>query len=341
AWCGRSPFANRRSMQDPDKFSLEMNVKFDSDELYYLLKIAAVGALGVISLHSAYQFYVHLQERHEKGRSRWRELAAALGLIAPLVPSALSSAPLTLTLESKHPLNHNVSRFRFQLPRPDQALGLRPGQHVSLAATVGGKRVVRMYSPVSGNELRGFVDVVIKRYEGEHALSKHIHGMEEGDKVECDGPRGHIIHEGRGSFLIGRSKKRERRSFYYLTAIAGGSGLTPLLQIIKSSLEDFSDCCSLHLVFANSTEKDVFMKEELDALAETHSSRFRITHTVSKAGDGWAGSVGRPDSADVLKLIPKASDDHVVMICGPNPMVKSVVTSLKNIGHQEKNVLVF
>lgn len=40
-----------------------------------------------------------------------------------------------------------------------------------------------MYSPVSGNEARGYVDVVIKRYEGDHALSKHIHSMREGEKV--------------------------------------------------------------------------------------------------------------------------------------------------------------
>ncbi|GMR37202.1 hypothetical protein PMAYCL1PPCAC_07397 [Pristionchus mayeri] len=318
-------------------FYVEMDI--ETDELVYWLKVATVGVIGVVTIQTAYKLYANL--RHEKGRSRWKEFLAAIGFIPPLIPTALSSGPLSIPLDSKHPLNHNVARFRFLLPQPDQVLGLRPGQHISIAATVGGKRVVRMYSPVSGNEARGYFDLIIKRYEGEHALSKHIHAMKEGDKLECDGPRGHIVYKGRGTFVIGRSKKREKRTFHHLTAIAGGSGITPLLQILKSSLEDYSDCCSLHLVFANSSDKDVFLREELDALAETHSTRFRLTYTVSKAGDGWRGCVGRPDSSVVFKLIPRPSDDHVVMICGPNPMVKSVVNGLKEMGHQERNVLVF
>lgn len=326
-------------MQDPNKFTIEMSVRFDSDELFYLLKLATVGAISAVTLHTVYRLVMNM--RHEKGRSRWKEFLAAVGFIPPLTPTALSSAPLSLVLDSKHPLNHNVTRFRFQLPQADQVLGLRPGQHVALSATVGGKRVVRMYSPVSGNETRGYVDVIIKRYEGEHALSKHIHAMKEGDKLEWDGPRGHIVYKGRGTFLIGRSKKREKRSFYHLTAIAGGTGITPLLQIVKSSLEDYSDCSSIHLIFANSTEKDVFLKEELDSLAEQHAARFRLTYTVSKPGDNWRAVVGRPDSAEVLKVLPPPSDDHVVMLCGPNGMVKGVVNTLKTIGHQEKNLLVF
>ncbi|KAF8360875.1 hypothetical protein PRIPAC_87798 [Pristionchus pacificus] len=326
-------------MQDQGKFSIGMSVQFNSDELFYYLKLAAVGTIGAMTLHTAYKFYLNL--RHEKGRSRWKEFLAAIGFIPPLIPTALSSGPLSLSLDSKHPLNHNVTRFRFLLPESDQVIGLRPGQHVAIAATVGGKRVVRMYSPVSGNEARGYVDVVIKRYEGDHALSKHIHSMREGEKLEWDGPRGHIVYKGRGAFLIGRSKKRDKRSFSHMTAIAGGTGITPLLQILKSSLEDYSDCSNLHLIFANSTEKDVFLKEELDMLAETHSNRFRLTYTVSQPGDGWRACVGRPDSAEVLKLIAPPSDNHVVMLCGPNPMVKAVVTALKGIGHQERNVLVF
>ncbi|GMS84913.1 hypothetical protein PENTCL1PPCAC_30345, partial [Pristionchus entomophagus] len=329
------------AMQDSSKYYLGMFVQFDEDELYRCLKLAAVGAIGAVTIHTAYKFYLYQRDRDDRANLRWRDFFAFIGLIPPLIRTALSSAPLSLPLDSKHPLNHNVTRFRFTLPQPDQVMGLRPGQHVALAATVGGKRVVRMYSPVSGNEARGYVDVIIKRYEGDHALSKHIHAMKEGDKIECDGPRGHIVYKGRGTFLIGRSKKREKRSFHYLTAIAGGSGITPLLQILKSSLEDFSDCCSLHLVFANSMEKDVFLKDDLDLLAEAHPTRFRLTCTVSKAGDGWRHCVGRPDSAEVLKLIPRASEDHVVMICGPNPMVKAVVNGLKGMGHDEKNVLVF
>ncbi|GMR62283.1 hypothetical protein PMAYCL1PPCAC_32478, partial [Pristionchus mayeri] len=311
----------------------------ETDELLYWLKLVTVGVIGSLTIHAGYKFYRNL--RQENGRSRWQEFHAAIGLIPPLIPTALSSGATSITLDSKQPLNHNVARFRFLLPHPEQVLGLRPGQHISIAATVGGKRVVRMYSPVSGNEARGYFDVIIKRYEGEHALSKHIHAMNEGDKLECDGPRGHIIYRGRGTFVIGRSKNRERRTFHSLTAIAGGSGITPLLPILKSSLEAYSDSCSIHLIFANSTEKDLFITEELDALAETHPTRFRLTYTVSKAGDDWRGCVGRADSSEMLKLILRPSEDHVVMICGPNPMVKSVVNALKEMGHQERNVLVF
>lgn len=82
-------------MQDQGKFSIGMSVQFNSDELFYYLKLAAVGkrskiimnqidlwslgTIGAMTLHTAYKFYLNL--RHEKGRSRWKEFLAAIGFI--------------------------------------------------------------------------------------------------------------------------------------------------------------------------------------------------------------------------------------------------------------------
>lgn len=68
----------------------------------------------------------------------------------------------TLKLAEKEQVSHDTRRFRFQLPSPDDALGLPTGQHVYLSAQVDGKLVLRPYTPVSSDDDLGYVDLVVK-----------------------------------------------------------------------------------------------------------------------------------------------------------------------------------
>ncbi|SAM00381.1 hypothetical protein [Absidia glauca] len=92
-------------------------------------------------------------------------------------------------LVEKIKINHNTSLYRFALPKPTDVLGLPIGQHISVITTIDGEDVVRNYTPTTGNETKGYFDLVIKTYP-EGNVSKYMAGLEPGDSISVQGPKG-------------------------------------------------------------------------------------------------------------------------------------------------------
>ncbi|NXY41186.1 NB5R2 reductase, partial [Ceuthmochares aereus] len=67
-------------------------------------------------------------------------------------------AKYALRLVEKEEISHDTKKFRFELPSPDHILGLPVGQHVYLSAKIDGNLVIRAYTPVSSDEIKGYVD---------------------------------------------------------------------------------------------------------------------------------------------------------------------------------------
>lgn len=67
---------------------------------------------------------------------------------------------------------------------------------------------------------------------------------------------------------------------------AGGSGITPMLQLIKHVLKDPSDKTQLELLFANKSEEDIMLREQIEALAAKHPDQLKVWYTVDKAPAG-------------------------------------------------------
>lgn len=133
------------------------------------------------------------------------------------------------------------SRYRFGLNDED-SLGLGVCQHVSLAAMINGKRVMRTYTPISLNHERGYFELVIKKYPN-GLLTTFLDNLAIGEMIMARGPRGEFVYR--------------RGLTPHLVMIAGGSGITPMYQAIKSSLLDASDTTTLRLIYANEEEDDI------------------------------------------------------------------------------------
>lgn len=125
--------------------------------------------------------------------------------------------------------------------------------HVLMSSKVNGKLVMRAYTPISGDELKGHVDVLIKVYfkdknypEG-GLLTQHLDTLALGDSVDFKGPLGEIEYKGRGLFML-HGKERKVKE---VAMVAGGSGITPMYQVIKAALADPQDPTRFHLVFGN------------------------------------------------------------------------------------------
>ena len=119
-------------------------------------------------------------------------------------------------------------------------------------------------------------------------MSQYLDSMVTGDKLTVAGPYGLVEYKGKGVFSIKRKERKVRR----VGMIAGGTGITPFLQIIKTALLDPDDNTSLSLLFANQTEEDIFLREELEALRDAHPEQFKIWYTVDRPTQGWTFPAG-------------------------------------------------
>ncbi|KAG8850282.1 hypothetical protein FRC20_002092 [Serendipita sp. 405] len=271
-----------------------------------------------------------------------------------------------VTLLSVSEISPDSKIFRFALDKTDRALGLPVGQHVFVRLTrKNGETVQRAYTPVSLQDAQGSIDFLVKIYfpSSEYPqggkMTMGFHELTVGDTVQIKGPIGSFIWEGNG-IASWRGVKKTARN---LGLICAGSGITPILQVLRAVLNDKEDReTKLWLLDSNRTEQDILCREELDALYVHHGQsrhlqnpphrngratdnyRFLIHHTLSKPKDAetWSFSVGRIND-EMLRahLPPPDTPDALVLICGPDRLIKDTVQpGLQRIGWDTSKTLV-
>jgi len=235
------------------------------------------------------------------------------------------SFPLVL----KKQVTHNTYMFRFGLPHQDMRLGLPVGKHISLSFTdKEEKQVIRPYTPVSSDAERGHFDLVIKIYD-QGKMSQHLLKLPEGKTIDVRGPLGQIEYLGNGRFDVKRKYAANPQTYVQkeqkiqnVGMIAGGTGLTPMLQIIRDILKNSpTDSTRISFIFANVTEADIILREELDGLAKRFPKQFAVYYTLDKPGDNWTGGRGFVSAEMIKQNLPPPADDSLILVCGPPPML--------------------
>lgn len=259
-------------------------------------------------------------------------------------------------------VNHDARIYRFELEYPEQPFGLPTGQHVyarlrrktgaaDQEATGGivvqGELVQRAYTPISPESALGHVDLLIKVYHRTADFpdgGKMTLGFEElewGDTIEFKGPLGTFQWLG-NSTASWRSNKLPARN---VGLIAGGSGITPIYQVLRAISNDTSDReTRIWLVNANKTETDILLRHELEAFAHRLGvDRFRSHYILSKPPAEWLQGKGRINLKVMQEHMPPPNEDSLILICGPDPMIEhSVKPTLKELGWDiEKQLVVF
>ncbi|ORX40877.1 putative NADH-cytochrome b5 reductase [Kockovaella imperatae] len=265
-----------------------------------------------------------------------KELGAAivlLSMVVVLVTRSLSAPRQVLdpvewksfTLEGKDKLSHNTARYRFALPRPTDSLGLPVGQHISVMAEIDGKQITRSYTPVTLDEDKGHFDLVVKTYEKGN-ISRYLSLLTIGQQVKIKGPKGKF--------------KYDRHVAPHLVMIAGGTGLTPMYQILKTALKDPQDRTKISLIYANVEEDDILLREDLEKLRDESKGRFELMYVLNNPPQGWTGGVGFVTKEMIEKCMPEGGVGspehgvgHKVLMCGPPPMMNAMKAHLKEIGY--------
>ncbi|PHH58830.1 hypothetical protein CDD81_4351 [Ophiocordyceps australis] len=253
---------------------------------------------------------------------------------------------VTAVLHQKLDMSADARMFRFQLHRQDQVLGLPVGQHilVRLKDTATCKPVIRAYTPTSQGQDKGFLDLVVKIYR---ATPKHPGGtmtlaldaLAPGQTVDFKGPMGRFEYLGKGCCSVS-GKQRSLRRVYMVCA---GSGITPMLQVLRAIAQDPHDATQCLVVNGNRVEGDILCRQQLDDFIDAAKQRCRLLHTLSQPSPSWTGRRGRIDRAILEAEIGRCSQagHDMVLVCGPQAMEKEVHRACASLGWADDDVLFF
>ena len=277
----------------------------------------------------------------------------AVGVVSLLIVVILTMKPAKkflpvnefqpLALVRKEILSHDTVRFTFGLPSPDHELGLPIGQHLSLKFTnAEGKPVQRSYTPTSLEHTKGEVSLVIKVYRPSPPkfpnggqMSQHLDSLKIGDTILVKGPKGHMEWKGEGSYQnkpLG--KPLQSRYCKQITMIAGGTGITPMLQILHSIFANPSTVMRVKLIYANQSENDILVREELEALAKEYPTQFSLWYTVDKAvTPSWQYDTGFINKDMIEKHGLFSSGPTEFFMCGPVRLLSPEFRSSSIVSH--------
>lgn len=207
----------------------------------------------------------------------------------------------------------------FQNPDPATFTYL-PGQYLTIKVEVNGESLRRAFSlsssPVSDDRL----SVTIKRVKDGRASNYLRDHLKEGDILEAMPPMGH--------FTV--TPDAEAANHYIL--IGGGSGITPLMSILKTVLHA-EPSSKVSLWLCNRNRASIIFREELAALSKTHPERLHVYHTLTQPEDDWKGAAGRLEVDRVYNLVSELfmTDElrKQYYICGPNGLMDSAQKALE------------
>ncbi len=209
----------------------------------------------------------------------------------------------------------------FAVP-PDLAAAYRfnPGQHITLRRLVDGEELRRSYSICTtpdDRELR----IAVKKVEGGLFSTLCNETIKTGDAIDVMTPQ--------GRFGVALDPKAER---HYL-AIAAGSGITPVMSIIRAVLTH-EPKSRVTLIYGNRTTQSIIFREQLEELKDRFLSRFTVHHILSREAQEIRLLDGRIDGekvAALLRTLPKGAIDQA-FLCGPGGLIEQGRAALEQYG---------
>lgn len=202
------------------------------------------------------------------------------------------------------------------------------GQYLTLKATVSGEEVRRAYSLCSAPELDRLLTVAVKEVRG-GKMSGHLNrNLKAGDCLEVMAPE--------GRFYLKADASLKRR--YIL--IAGGSGITPMMSILRTVLNSEPNS-SILLLYANRNKESIIFEAKLQALLEKHPGRIEVKHFLDSGASGiyQAGPLNPEIIKESVATESWGPQSHA-FICGPGPMMEAAKQALLQAGLSENQIYI-
>lgn len=214
----------------------------------------------------------------------------------------------------------NVKAFRVEVPH-GASIEFLPGQFFMVSFADDPEiKVSRAYSIASSPLDKGHLEIALDKVG---PFTTKLFAMKEGGLLKFKGPY--------GKFCFNEEIKNN------LVLIAGGTGITPLMGIIRycngKKLNN-----KIKLIYSVRTPSDVIYKNELEHIKKSNGNfDYVVAITRAEEHHGWHGRRGRVD-LDLLKENVKDIGNSIYFLCGPNEFVHSVIEMLENLGVRKEQI---
>lgn len=230
-----------------------------------------------------------------------------------------SHGPHYYDLTVKNIINETKDAITIVFEQPSNKISYKSGQFLTLIVPVKGKEVRRAYSLCSSPFVDQDLAVTVKRVEDGLMSNWLPENLKVGAKVK--------VMEPMGQFTTIFAKENKR----HLIMFAGGSGITPMMSIIKSTLTQEPDSiCSL--IYCNRDIDSIIFKNEFDKMQTTYEGRLHVIHILDNAPMNWQGYSGLLNHEMLTKLFERIPDWGIdkttYLMCGPEGMMKNAETLL-------------
>ena len=212
---------------------------------------------------------------------------------------------------------------------------------IRLRDPVTREAIIRPYTPISETSKPGFMDVLVKVYFNTETvkggkMTMAMDALPLGHGVDFKGPIGKFEYHGRGLCSVNAQKRTIER----FAMICAGSGITPIFQVFRAVMRDKHDTTKCTVLNGNRLVEDILCKEDLDEMIVGNEDRAKVLYTLTKAPDEWEGLRGRINAELVEKHFTK-DENTLVLVCGPEPLEKSIHVALKDQGWPDDQILFF
>lgn len=205
-------------------------------------------------------------------------------------------------IQSIKPINHNV--LHFKVDRPEN-YDFKPGQATEVSIDKAGWRDEKRPFTFTNLPQDTWLEFIIKVYPEHNGVTEQLLTLKVGDPLILHDVFGAIDYKGEGTF------------------IAGGAGVTPFISILKHQ-RNRHNIGNNHLIFANKSQKDIFLKKEFEKIL---GDQF-INILSEENAEGYAH--GLITKEFLTKYLPQG--DGYVYICGPEPMLEMLEVQLIELG---------
>jgi nitrate reductase (NAD(P)H) len=253
-------------------------------------------------------------------------------------------------LSEKEVISSDTRIFRFDLEHAEQRIGLPIGQHLMMRLRDPATReaIIRSYTPISEGTDRGKLGVLVKVYfdtvdRKGGKMTKALDAIPIGHFVDFKGPTGKFEYLGKGNCTINGKERHVKR----FIMVSGGSGITPIFQVLRAVLKDSEDPTRCVVLDGNRLEEDILCRDHLDALVKGQEEKCKLLYTLTKPPETWTGLTGRIGKELLEKEVGRfgtsglAPREELVLICGPETLEKSVHKLLNDLGWRDEDLLFF
>lgn len=212
-------------------------------------------------------------------------------------------------------------------PEEPDAFDFIQGQYLTFRREFDGEELRRSYSICAGKQ-EGILQVGIKRVDGGAFSTWANEDLKIGDRLQAMPPMG------------GFYTALDASAAHNYLGFAGGSGITPVLSIIKTTLAE-EPRSSFTLVYANKGVNTIMFREELEDLKNLYMGRFNVIHileTDAQEIDLFTGLVTEEKCAQLFKGWVDVESVDMAFICGPEPMMLGIAKALRDHGLEDSQI---